>query len=93
MSATGTAQREHTITVAAAGTVSASLGAWSGNPNSNNLDLYLLDGSGAVLASVLMANRPETFSFNVTAAGAYTLRVVARSGSRNYTLSVTHPQT
>ena len=91
VSATGTAQREHTITVAAAGTVSASLGGWSGNPNNNNLDLYLLDGSGAVLTSAVTSNRPETLSFNVTAPGTYTLRVVARAGSGNYTLSVTHP--
>ncbi|MEK7215204.1 MAG: S8 family serine peptidase, partial [Chloroflexota bacterium] len=91
VAATGTAQRDHVITVAGPGTISASLGGWSGNPRNNNLDLLLLNSSGAQVAAATTTNRPEVVNFNASAAGSYTLRVVAKSGSGNYTLSVTHP--
>lgn len=91
VAATGTAQREHVIEVSGPGAISASLGGWGGNPRNNNLDLFLLNSSGTQLAAAATADRPENLNFNVGGAGSYTLRVVARAGSGNYTLTVTYP--
>lgn len=90
VSKTGTSFKEHTITVSAAGTITASLGGWTGNLSNNNLDLYLFSG-GSQLAAATTANRPENLTFAVTTPGTYTLRVVAAAGTGTYTLTVTHP--
>lgn len=90
VSKSGTSFKEHTITVSAAGTISASLGGWTGNLNNNNLDLYLFSGA-TQLAAATTANRPENLTFAVTTPGTYTLRVVAAAGTGTYTLTVTHP--
>ena len=87
---TGTATKDFTITLAAPGTITAQLGGWSGNPSNNNLQLYLLSGT-TQLASATGTVRPQNITFNATAAGTYTLRVTAASGSGNFTLTVTHP--
>ena len=83
----GPAQANHTIQVSAAGSISASLN-WGGGAN---LDLFLLNPAGQQVASDTGKGKPHSLSFNATATGTYTLRVVAASGSASYTLSVTHP--
>lgn len=87
----GTSTREHAISVRGPGTISASLGGWSGNPGNNNLDLFLLGPDGGQLAVAATASRPEVINITVTTAGSYTLRVFARSGSGAYRLNVTFP--
>ena len=90
VSKTGTVTRDHTITVSAAGTITATLGGWTGNLNNNNLDLFLFSGTTQV-ASAATTNRPENLTFAVTTPGTYTLRVQATAGTGTYTLTVTHP--
>src|SRR5262249_27062094 len=86
----GSSTVDFNITVAAPGTITAQLGGWSGNPNNNNLQLFLIRGA-TTLTSATGPVRPQNISFNATTTGTYTLRVVANSGSGNFTLTVTHP--
>jgi hypothetical protein len=86
----GTSTVDFQITVAVPGTITAQLSGWSGNPSNNNLQLFLLSGS-TQLAAATGPVRPQNITFNATAAGTYTLRVVANSGSGSFTLTVTHP--
>jgi thermitase len=89
VSKAGTAQREFAITVQGPGTLTATLGGWSGSPSKNNLQLYLLSGTTQIAAATSPV-RPQTLTFDLDA-GTYILRVVAKSGSGNFTLTVTHP--
>jgi thermitase len=89
VSKSGTAQSEFTVSVQGPGLLTATLGGWSGSPSKNNLQVYLLSGS-TQLAAATGPVRPQTLTFDVDA-GTYTLRVVAKSGSGNFTLTVTHP--
>ena len=82
----------HTITVAAAGTVSASLN-WNTNAD---LDLLLLNSAGTTVASSTGTAKPQNLPATNVTAGTYTLRVVAAGGNpqqypATYTLSVTNP--
>jgi len=86
----GTATKDFTITLAGPGTITATLSGWSGNPSNNNLQLVLLSGT-TQLASATAPVRPESLTYTATAAGTYTIRVVANTGSGNFTLTVTHP--
>ena len=79
-----------TIDLAGPGTVTATLSGWSGSPKTNNLQLYLLNGT-TQLASATATVRPQTLTFHAPAGGLYTLRVVAASGGGKFTLTVTHP--
>lgn len=90
VSKTGTATKDFTINLAAAGTITASLGGWTGNPSNNNLTLTLLSG-GTQVASATAPVRPQTLTYGATAAGTYTIRVTAASGSGSFTLTATHP--
>ena len=81
---------DFSIDVASAGTITATLSGWSGNPRTNNLQLYLLDGSTRI-ASATGTVRPQTITVKVSGPGTYALRVVAASGSGKFTLTVTHP--
>lgn len=56
-----------------------------------DLDLQLLDGGGTVLAQTSGAARPESLTYQNAPAGTYTLRVVARRYTANFTLDYTIP--
>jgi RHS repeat-associated protein len=96
-------QQDHTITVSANGTISASVSWPSAVPNPN-LDLEILDSSGTVVASSaqLTGNREPasgSLTYNVTGMGSYpatrtyTLRVKAVGKGSSYNLAGTWPVT
>lgn len=88
VSANGTKQAHHTINVAAAGPITASLN-WGGNPD---LDLFLLNASNQEVAAATKSGKPAEINFNAPGPSTYTLRVVAvRGNNASYTLSTTHP--
>ncbi|HUV05368.1 MAG TPA: S8 family serine peptidase [Armatimonadota bacterium] len=74
----------HSISLSAPATVSASL-VWS----RADLDLYLLDAAGQVVASSATRSQPETISTGLLSAGSYKFKVVCVSGKARYTLNVT----
>ncbi|HYG59451.1 MAG TPA: Ig-like domain-containing protein, partial [Symbiobacteriaceae bacterium] len=79
----------HAVTVSKAGALSAAVTASDARAD---LDLYLVDGAGRVVAQATSPNlNPETLSAKV-APGTYTLYVVVDSGTTNYQLNVVHPQ-
>ena len=75
------------IDVAGAGPVSISLAHDSGI----DLDWYLSQSGGAVLAYRSTLDNPETGSFNAAAAGTYYVRVKSHTGIGRYTLNVSYP--
>jgi len=86
----GDTSRLHPITLTWPGPISATLD-WKGQGQAD-LDLYLINPSGTVVASsTSRSGQLEQISYEAPSAGAYTLRVVAYSGKTHYTLTVTHP--
>ncbi len=77
----------YSVVVSKSGALSASL-SWSSSKV--NLNLYLYDAGGTLLAQATGSARPEVISAPVSA-GTYRLQVVAVSGKGSFTLSVTHP--
>jgi cyanophycinase len=75
------------IDVASAGPVSISLAHDSGI----DLDWYLQQPGGSVLAYRSTLDNPETGTFNAGAAGAYYVRVKSHTGIGRYTLNVSFP--
>jgi len=75
----------HALSLSSPSAVSASLD-W----NKDDLDLYLLDGKGQVIASSATTKRPETISTGLLPAGDYQFKVVCVSvrGKTQYTLTV-----
>ena len=79
----------HTITLSRGGSLNAV--ANFSDPRAD-IDLYLLDGWGRILAQATSPNlNPENLSA-VLPAGTYYLYVVADSGKSDYQLSVIHPR-
>lgn len=79
----------HTITTTRAGAINA-MASFS-DPRAD-IDLYLLDGRGRILAQATSPNlNPESLSAALPA-GTYYLYVVADSGRSDYQLSVIHPK-
>jgi subtilisin family serine protease len=77
------------VRVGSTGALNASLAVAEGRAD---LDLYLVDPRGQLVAQATSPNlNPETISARV-AAGTYLLYVVADSGRSGYTLTVTHPK-
>jgi hypothetical protein len=74
----------HTLTLQSSTTVSASL-----SFSKVNLDLYLLNSSGQVVASSCTSKNPEIILTSALPAGNYTLKVVSVSGKSRYTLKIT----
>jgi subtilisin family serine protease len=78
---------DHVITVATPGTISARL-AWKGN---GNLRLEVYVPNGALVASANPGLSPQSLDYAALAAGRYTLRIVAVTGSGKYALNALHP--
>ena len=87
--AAGLAWVAHDWTVDPAGDVTLSLD-WV-DPAAN-LNLYLKDSSGAVVASAVSAtSKPEEIRFTTTAPGPYKIGVKASSGASDYTVTTYRP--
>ncbi|MDF2628774.1 MAG: hypothetical protein K0R39_2605 [Symbiobacteriaceae bacterium] len=79
----------HTLTVGKAGSINLKLDF----PSGADYDLYLINSAGTTVASATSSNlRPETLSYSVAAAGTYTVRVTAYSGSGAYTVTGYYPK-
>jgi subtilisin family serine protease len=88
LSANDQRSQSYSIAMSKAGSMSAILN--FSDPRAD-LDLYLLDSSGKVIAQGISPNLdPETLSFPLKA-GNYTLQVVADSGKSDYQLTVIRP--
>ena len=81
-----TPSRDHVISVATRGTISAHL-TWKG---SANLRLEVYDANSNLVAAAGGAS-PESLDYAAPAAGRCTLRVIAVTGGGKYTLNVLHP--
>lgn len=79
--------RSHTVDVTGTGTLTAQL-SW---PPPTDIDLFLVDPSGAVVAKADGVDNPERIRFHVTRPGPYQLRVRAYFGQASYRLEVTYP--
>ena len=85
VSATGTSSALHPVTLANPGMINASLN-WT--QATADLNLYLRNPSGTIVASRTSTTaRPESIAYSASTAGIWTLRVVAKTGSSNYTLT------
>jgi len=83
------ATQNYTITVGKAGAINMKLDF----PSGTDFDLYLLNSSGTTVASATSSSlRPETVSYAVSAAGTYTVRVKAYSGSGAFTVTGYYPK-
>ncbi|HWI65075.1 MAG TPA: S8 family serine peptidase [Symbiobacteriaceae bacterium] len=79
----------HTLTVGKAGAINLKLDF----PSGTDFDLYLINSAGTTVASSTSSSlRPETVSYAVSAAGTYTVRVKAYSGSGSYTVTGYYPK-
>lgn len=81
----------HNVTVSGSGNIDARL-TWG--TRRTNLDLYLYDPTGVLVASSrnsTLNNLQEQLATFVMSPGIYSLRVVSVSGKTNYSLTVTHP--
>jgi subtilisin family serine protease len=89
VAANGQRSQTYSITMSKAGALNALLN--FSDPRAD-LDLYLMDAQGQVVARATSPNLdPETLSAKL-AAGTYTLYVVADSGKADYQLTVVHPK-
>jgi tripartite motif-containing protein 71 len=78
------------ISVSMPGQISATL-SWS--TNSALLTLSIVDPNGTQVASDTTSTNPKTLNFTATQTGTYKVRVKAKTGSSNYSLSVSYPGT
>jgi hypothetical protein len=85
LSASGTSWATHTITLAAPGTIDATLD-W--DKLSADFNLFLYDPSGNSVAHAnSLSQKPEKLSFQAPAPGTYKLGIKCKTGSGKYTLS------
>ncbi|MGI8427250.1 MAG: RHS repeat-associated core domain-containing protein, partial [Actinomycetota bacterium] len=96
---TALGQKDYTLKVSPNGTVAASV-SWPSQTLNPNLDLILLDSSGAeVSSSKQLTGNSESISYAVTGIGTYpdsktfTLRIKALATGSDFTLSYSHPAT
>jgi tripartite motif-containing protein 71 len=81
----------HTVTVGAAGTISATLD-WTTATADLSLILKRVEGTlQTQVAASSTARRPELITFEAPAAGTYRFNVIAKSGSSAYTLKAAYP--
>jgi len=80
----------HSITVGGPGVINIEVG-W--NNAAGDFDLYLYNPSGQQVAKATSGKlNPETISYPVSAAGAYSLKILAYSGKADYNLKVIRPK-
>lgn len=85
----GTNFRSHSVSVPAAGAITATLN-WP--TDTVNLQLFLKDPTGTQVALATTTNRPEVITYQATLTGAYQVNVKAKSGgATTYSLDVTYP--
>ena len=84
--AVGTSWRSHKVDVLEDSWMTATLD-WD-NPAAN-LNLFLKDPSGVIVAMATSTNKPEVIQYRTATPGRWTLGVKAKTGSANYTLTVT----
>lgn len=85
--ANGTSWRKHLVDVPSPGTLMASLD-WD-NPSAD-LNLFLFDETGTLVEMAIgPGNKPEEISYFASNAGTWKYGVKAKTGSANYTLTVT----
>ncbi|MHB9145966.1 MAG: S8 family serine peptidase [Symbiobacteriia bacterium] len=80
--------RGHTINVTAPGRVDVNL-SWQGR--NTDLDLYVVDPNGNVVAQAADLKNPEVTSFQAKATGQYTLVINAYSGGAAYRVTASYP--
>ena len=74
--------RVHSFTVTEVGTIKATLD-WS--TASANLNLFLKNPSGVLVASAATARKPESITFDATVTGSWKINVKAKTGASSYT--------
>jgi hypothetical protein len=86
--AAGTKWVAHRVELSGSGSITASLD-WT--TPSANLNLYLYNPSGALVATAVTSSRPETIVYDAEASGTWKLGISAKSGATAYTLVVDYP--
>jgi DNA-binding beta-propeller fold protein YncE len=85
--ASGTSWASHKFNVVDIGTINATLD-WSA---SANLNMFLYDPTGTQVAQATSTtNKPETITYEASVTGTWKIGVKAKSGSTDYSLTVTH---
>jgi outer membrane protein assembly factor BamB len=85
--AAGTRLRAHSFTVTEVGTISATLD-WSAS--SADLNLFLKDPSGVIVATSASSRKPESLTHEATTTGTWKINVKAKTGASSYTATVDH---
>jgi DNA-binding beta-propeller fold protein YncE len=87
LNASGTSFAGHKFSVADTGSIQVTLD-W--DQAAANLNLFLYDPSGALVASALGTSKPETITHQAAVTGQWRVGVKAKTGSATYTATVVH---